>query len=94
MGAQYSVTALNVDGTTAWTIASPGAGGHRVWADVAVGNVDNTGGLEVVVAWSGGFVGVFDLATGAPLPSFNGGAGEPHSRAPVVSATSHRPHQC
>ncbi len=36
-----------------------------MWADIAIVNTDNVPGLEVVVAWSGGFVGIFDLATGA-----------------------------
>ncbi len=71
---QYSVTALSPNGTQLWVIPAPNSG-TRVWADIAIASVDSTGSNDdVVVAWAGGFVGVFSLATGAPLASFNGGS--------------------
>lgn len=55
------------NGTQLWKIDNP-AGNGRVWADVVIANVDGVGGLEVVICFSQGWVGVFDLATGAPKP--------------------------
>jgi hypothetical protein len=70
---QYDVTALFVNGSTAWTVKAPNGG--RVWADIAIASVDGAGtDDDVVVAWAGGSVGVFSLATGAPLSTFNGGS--------------------
>lgn len=65
------VTAVLPNNTQYWAITAPG--GNRVWADIAVAQIDGIGLEDVVVAWSGGYVGAFDIKTGAVLSTFNGG---------------------
>ncbi len=56
------------NGTQLWKVDAPlvGPDAMRVWSDIVITELDGAPGLEVVVSWHGGFVGVFDLATGAP----------------------------
>lgn len=72
---QYQVSAIKPDGSLLWKIDSPRSGGNsRVWADIAIAEINGVAPEEVVVAWANGFVGVFNAADGTPLSTFNGGA--------------------
>ena len=66
--ADYRIVVLNgSDGSDQWVVPSPGGG--RTWPGVVVANVDNSGGLEIVTAHSGGWLTVLDAA-GNPRPGW------------------------